>query len=667
MRRIEVNVELRKSQKEDHLGVHRQLSMKIIDDKPLSPLQKRIHVAAANMSIEDIVNGINSGDEKEEITATHALHTHAAHLIFSRGRNPLKVIVCKLIDILIDTNVIPKLVEFLSRVNKPDLQYASAWALTNIVTLTSDQTKAVVSAGAVPVLISLLGSSHQFLAEQAVWALGNIAGNGPELRDHVIELGIINPLITLIKPDAPDTLLRKVACTLRHLCFNSYPPPSVHAVRQILPALAQLIHKNNRDILVDACWALSYLTDGANERIQEVVDAGVVPRLVALLDNNELAVIAPTLSAIGNIVAGSDIQTKAVVSAGAVPVLISLLGSSHQFLADQAVWALGNIAVDGPELRDHVIELGIINPLITLIKPDAPDTLLPNVVSTLSNLCRNKNPPPSVLAVRQLLPALAHLIHNNDKEILVDACWALSYLTDGANERIQEVVDAGVVPRLVALLENNEAAVIIPTLRTIGNIVTGSDVQTDSVLAAGACPLLAKLLVHANMKIVKFAAWTVSNIAAGNAIQIQALFTNNVVRPLLDVLGKGDFKCQKKAARAITNITLNGTVEQIALLRQFDVIPPLCALLEAKEDSKTILIVLDGLANILAAAEKMGELEKVSLHVEDCGGLDRIEDLQSHENDEIYRKAHAILKQYFSTDWDEDSELALSRSQSAHC
>jgi importin subunit alpha-2 len=52
----------------------------------------------------------------------------------------------------------------------------------------------------------LLGSSHQVLAEQAVWALGNIAGNGPELRDHVIELGIINPLITLIKPDAPVSL-----------------------------------------------------------------------------------------------------------------------------------------------------------------------------------------------------------------------------------------------------------------------------------------------------------------------------------------------------------------------------------------------------------------------------------------------------------------------------
>jgi importin subunit alpha-2 len=72
-------------------------------------------------------------------------------------------------------------------------------------------------------------------------------------------------------------------------------------------------------------------------------------------------------------------------------------------------------------------------------------------------------------------------------------------------------------------------------------------------------------------------------------------------------------------------------------------------LLEAKEP-KTILVVLDGLANILAAAEKMGELEKVSLHVEECGGLDRIEALQSHDNVEIYHKSLAILEQYFSTE-----------------
>jgi hypothetical protein len=75
-----------------------------------------------------------------------------------------------------------------------------------------------------------------------------------------------------------------------------------------------------------------------------------------------------------------------------------------------------------------------------------------NAAWAVSNLCRGKAPPPPFHLVSPSLLVLARLLQHPDDEVLADACWALSYLCDGPNEKIQAVIDAGVCRRLVDLL-----------------------------------------------------------------------------------------------------------------------------------------------------------------------------------------------------------------------
>merc|ERR1719421_2614170 len=286
-----------------------------------------------------------------------------------------------------------------------------------------------------------------------------------------------------------------------------------------------------------------------------------------------------------------------VIGAGVVPRFVQLLQSPNDDVREQAVWALGNIAGDSPNFRDLVLQSGGLNPIMSVLVDSEKMSIMRNATWTLSNLCRGKPPPPFEW-VSPALGTLANLIYSGDVEVLTDACWALSYLSDGTNDRIAAVIQAGVCRRLVELLTHTSPLVQTPALRAVGNIVTGDDAQTQVILQSQALPSLLKLLSHAKKAIRKESCWTISNITAGNQEQIQEVINNGLIPPVIALLATADFDVKKETAWVISNATSGGSLPQVETLVQAGALKPMVDLLGIA-DPKIASVALEAVENIL--------------------------------------------------------------------
>lgn len=436
-------------------------------------------------------------------------------------------------------------------------------------------------------------------------------------------------------------------------------PPSLHSSAvekklENLPSMVAGVWSNDKPMQLEATTQFrKLLSIERSPPIEEVIQSGVVPRFVEFLMREDFPQLQFEAAwALTNIASGTSENTKVVIDHGAVPIFVKLLGSPSDDVREQAVWALGNVAGDSPKCRDLVLSNGALLPLLAQLNEHAKLSMLRNATWTLSNFCRGK-PQPPFEQVKPALPALAHLIHSTDEEVLTDACWALSYLSDGTNDKIHAVIEAGVCPRLVELLLHPSPSVLIPALRTVGNIVTGDDLQTQCVIDHQALPCLLNLLTGNYKKsIKKEACWTISNITAGNKEQIQAVIEANIIGPMVQLLQTAEFDIKKEAAWAISNATSGGSHEQIKFLVSQGCVKPLCDLLICP-DPRIVTVCLEGLENILKVGEaeknlgNTGDVNVYAQMVEDVEGLEKIESLQSHDNNEIYEKAVKILEAYW--------------------
>ncbi|KAH9754200.1 Importin subunit alpha-2 [Citrus sinensis] len=446
---------------------------------------------------------------------------------------------------------------------------------------------------------------------------------------------------------------REAPPSQQFLSFAPAPNLNLQTRLEILPAMVAGVWSDDNNLQLEATTQFrKVISNERSPQIEEVIQSGVVPRIVEFLMREDYPQIQYEAAWALTNIASKTLQ-KVVIDHGAVPIFVKLLASPSDDIREQAVSALGNVAAGSPRFRDLVLSEGALIPLLTQLNNNAKLSMKRIATRTLANLCGGK-PQPILDQVRPALPVLAQLIRSNDEEVLTDACWALSYLSYGTNDKVQAVIEAGVCPQLVKLLGHPSPSVLTPALQAVGTIVMGNDFQTQCIIDCGALQYLLSLLIHNHKKsIKKEVCWIISNMACGNREQIQAVIDAGLIGLLVNLLQNAVFYIKKEAAWAISNATFGGTHEQIKYLVREGCIKPLCDLLLCS-DPEIVTVCLKALENILQVGEAekntdtdIGDVNQFAQLIEEAEGIEKIENLQSHDNFEIHEKSVKILATYW--------------------
>ncbi|KAJ6230111.1 importin subunit alpha-4 [Anaeramoeba flamelloides] len=332
------------------------------------------------------------------------------------------------LDQIIESDILPQLIEFLKDFQKPKLQFEATWCLTNIACGTPKQTQVILEEGAIPVLLELFESPYDAIIKQTLWTLGNLANDGVTNRDLLLSLDIVKYLYNTIQNSRKKGLINAATWLIYNLC-RGVPYPNFILLQPLIPILLQLLQVKYLTIVENVCWSFSYLCNGDESFIGVIVDLGLCPLLIDLLNTNSVNLFIPILRCLGNISSLNDDFTQIIIECQVLPILKEIILTSKKNIRKEACWVLSNICAGSSLQVEKVIQNGF-------------------------------------------LPILKKLLQNDKYKIKKQVCWTLTNMVySSTRDQIENLIENGIVTSMCNVLEMDDPKILKVGLESVMKIL----------------------------------------------------------------------------------------------------------------------------------------------------------------------------------------------------
>lgn len=398
--------EQRKRREEEQFQLRKQRTEELLNRKRCSNLKE----SGCGVDINSIKQNLMSND----LNLIYLGSTNCRKLTSCVEEIPFKSV--------INSDVVPRLIEVSYKAYYSDtddanlidsIRYEVAWIFLNLASGDSEYTKYIVNLDVIKSLVLMMDDENPEIVDHAVWALGNISGDGEELRDCVLRHGTFNILINLITKVFSSQenweLKRNLVWFLKNLNTGNDPSPPFENMVKTLEIMQELAFIDDKSIVSDSFLCISNMSFGNTKIINHITQSNLLKRCYILLES--------VMSEI-NKEDGSNCD-----------LVLSKIGIHACF---PMIRFLGNYIYDDEELIDKIIKEKFLD-------------FLPGIFISLNDKKINK-------------------VRN-------DICWLLSAISCGSDRQVEFLITSGLYKLLFYAISSCQLPIKSEAIPAIKNIL----------------------------------------------------------------------------------------------------------------------------------------------------------------------------------------------------
>lgn len=379
----------------------------------------------------------------------------------------------------------------------------AASALLNLSVEQPQTQKAIADAGAIELVVRLLGSANDHARMKAAGAITALSAGSKENQEAFEKNKAITKLVELLDPNVSDEVHSEVAAAISALCTdNSHNQNMVTKADGIRPLVAILAGEAKDGAKEATAQALEALTTGNYQNQVAIADAdGIAPLLTVLglgsrgqeiaggalaalaLDNssNQSAIAKLIVSLLGSEDQGASAKAAraiarlaretaanqvAIATAGGVGLLVKLLGTEVIVGQDKALAeiaanlrkemasAIWSMAAGNPDNQEAIAAAGAIPILVSMLGGIVIGESHRIVAGALCSIAGHPGNTANQLAIASAggIPSLVKLLKQGPPSVQETVAGALEVCAEAHDNRIA-IAEAGAIPILVSLLD----------------------------------------------------------------------------------------------------------------------------------------------------------------------------------------------------------------------